>query len=65
MQKAERAGRKIQNMGDVLLGSSCWDRYIRIQQKLTNAALRIARNIPQSMENIQDQIKDLEDLMPK
>jgi len=49
MQKAERAGKKIQNMGDVSLGSSCWDRYLRIQQKLANAALRIAKNIPQNM----------------
>jgi hypothetical protein len=64
MQKAERAGNKIQNMGQVKLGSSCWDRYIRMQQKLANAALRMTKNLPKNMKNMKEQMKNLENLLP-
>lgn len=48
MTKAENIGRKIQNMGEVQAGSSCWSKYIRLQTKLTNAAMNLTKNLPKS-----------------
>lgn len=65
MQKAESAGRKIQSMGQAQLGSTCWDKYISIQSKLSSAALKITKNMPKNMDNVQKQMDDLKNLMPK
>jgi hypothetical protein len=65
MQKAESAGNKIQNMGQIDLGSDCWNRYLRIQKKLTTAALKMAKNMPKNLDNMKDQMKSLEDMLPK
>ncbi len=65
MQKAESAGRKIQSMGQAQLGSTCWDKYIAVQSKLSSAALKITKNMPKNMDNVQKQMDDLKNLMPK
>lgn len=65
MQKAESSSRKIQNMGQAKLGSSCWEKYLSIQQKLTNAALRMSKNMPKNMDNMQKQMNDIQNAMPR
>lgn len=64
MQKAESAGRNIQNMGQAKLGLTCWDKYLRIQKKLSEAALRISKNLPKNMNNMQKQLNDLQNSIP-
>jgi DNA-binding LytR/AlgR family response regulator len=66
MKKAESSGNKIQNMGQVELGSSCWDRYLRIHEKLTEAAMNMTKNLPNNYKNMQNQLEnlDMEDIFP-
>lgn len=65
MQKAESASRNIQNMGQTKLGLTCWNKYLEIQKKLSEAALRISNNLPKNMNDIQKQMDDLQNLIPK
>lgn len=62
MQQAESAGRRIKSMGQAQLGSSCWSKYLKIQSKLSKAALKISKNLPKNINKVQKQMNDLQNL---